>query len=77
MSLRKSLVAKRSVVIGGHKTSISLEDVFWQQIKNAAAEDNMPVAGLIKQIDHGRGHRNLSSACRIFVLERALYKAAN
>ena len=77
MTLRKSLVAKHSIVVGHHKTSISLEHVFWEQMLAAAREDEIGVAELVTRIDSARGHHNLSSACRVFVLERALYKAAN
>mgnify|MGYP006273166163 CR=1 FL=1 len=67
--LRDSRIAKHSLVIAGHRTSISLEDPFWQELKRIAAERNVSLAGLVAQIDAGRGEANLSSAIRVFVLE--------
>jgi predicted DNA-binding ribbon-helix-helix protein len=64
----KSAVIKRSVVVDGHKTSVSLEDQFWDSLKQLADETNMPLSKLIGQIDHGRTRGNLSSAIRLFVL---------
>lgn len=67
----KSPVAKRSVVINGHKTSVSLEDAFWSAAKEIAAERGLALSELIAMIDHDRGgHGNLSSALRLFVLAR-------
>ena len=63
-----SLVLKRSIVIAGHKTSISLEDEFWNSFKEIASERGMTVAAMIGAIDGGRKHVNLSSAIRLFVL---------
>jgi predicted DNA-binding ribbon-helix-helix protein len=65
----KSLILKRSVVIAGHKTSISLEDPFWKALKEIAALRNMPLSNLVASIDGEREHANLSSATRLFVLE--------
>jgi predicted DNA-binding ribbon-helix-helix protein len=63
-----SAVLKRSVVIEGHKTSISLEDEFWDSFKEIADERGMTVSALVGAIDGGRKHVNLSSAIRLFVL---------
>ena len=63
-----SEVLKRSVVIEGHKTSISLEDEFWDSFKEIADERGMTVSALVGAIDGGRKHVNLSSAIRLFVL---------
>ncbi|UYN94319.1 MAG: ribbon-helix-helix domain-containing protein [Enhydrobacter sp.] len=61
---------KRSVVIGGHATSISLEDEFWDELTAIARGRDLSLAGLIQQIDRERGDRsNLSSALRLYVLE--------
>ncbi len=65
----KSVVAKRSVVIGRHKTSVSLEDEFWVQLKKIANAKQATVSELIAEIDESREHNNLSSAIRVFVLE--------
>src|ERR1700716_1052690 len=64
----KSLVVKRSVVLAGHKTSVSLEDAFWESLKEIAGSGNMSLSDLITAIDSGRHHGNLSSAIRLFVL---------
>ena len=65
----KSLVLKRSVVIAGHKTSISLEDAFWKGLKEIAGARNMTLSDLISSIDEAREHANLSSAIRLFILD--------
>lgn len=61
---------KRSFSIKGHRTSISLEAEFWIALKDAAAEDNIALAGLISTIDKERGSSGLSSAVRIWLLHR-------
>jgi predicted DNA-binding ribbon-helix-helix protein len=65
----KSLVIKRSIVIGGHKTSVSLEDAFWNALKNIASARRVPLSGLVATIDSERQYGNLSSALRLFVLD--------
>jgi predicted DNA-binding ribbon-helix-helix protein len=65
----KSLVIKRSIVIAGHKTSVSLEDAFWQGLKEIAAARHFSLTELIAAIDGGRRDGNLSSAIRLFVLD--------
>ena len=65
----KSSVVKRSVVIGGHKTSISLEDAFWGHLKDIAHAQQATLSALVAEIDATRQHNNLSSAVRLFVLE--------
>jgi len=65
----KSLIVKRSVVIAGHKTSISLEDQFWKALKEIAALRNVPLSELVASVDLEREHANLSSAVRLFILE--------
>lgn len=67
----KSPVIKRSVVVNGHKTSISLEDAFWTEIKAIASQKNTTVTDLITNIDRDRqavAAANLSSTLRVFVL---------
>jgi predicted DNA-binding ribbon-helix-helix protein len=61
---------KRSFTIGGHRTSISLETPFWEALKAAAGEEGIPVAKLIARIDGSRGASGLSSAVRVWLLER-------
>ena len=63
-------MAKHSLVIAGHRTSISLEDAFWSALKRIAASERRALASLVAQIDATRGEANLSSAIRVFVLER-------
>jgi len=64
-----SAVLKRSVVIGGHKTSVSLEDEFWSGLKEIAAARNMTLSDLVATVERGRESGNLSSTLRLFVLE--------
>jgi predicted DNA-binding ribbon-helix-helix protein len=64
----KSRVSKRSIVIVGHKTSVSLEDEFWNSLKEIAGERGMTLMELAAAIDGDRQHANLSSAIRLFVL---------
>ena len=65
----KSLVVKRSIVICGHKTSVSLEDAFWGRLKKIAHEQSGTLSKLVAEIDETRQNGNLSSAIRVFVLE--------
>ena len=64
----KSSVVKRSVVISGHKTSVSLEDAFWKALKEIATGRTMTLSDLVASINVERQHANLSSAIRLFVL---------
>jgi predicted DNA-binding ribbon-helix-helix protein len=64
----QSAVVKRSIVIAGHKTSVSLEDDFWNALKEIKKSNNMTLSDLVADIDVRRLHANLSSAIRIFVL---------
>ncbi|VAV86503.1 hypothetical protein MNBD_ALPHA08-1053 [hydrothermal vent metagenome] len=60
---------KRSITIAGHRTSLSLEPEFWDAIKSLAKAQNLSTAQLITKIDQSRSDRNLSSACRVYVLQ--------
>ena len=64
----KSPVVKRSIVIAGHKTSVSLEDAFWKGLKEIAIARQITLSDLVASIDSERRHGNLSSAIRLFVL---------
>jgi predicted DNA-binding ribbon-helix-helix protein len=64
----KSPVVKRSIVIAGHKTSVSLEDAFWTGLKDIAVARHITLSDLVAAIDSERRHGNLSSAIRLFVL---------
>jgi predicted DNA-binding ribbon-helix-helix protein len=65
----KSPVVKRSIVIAGHKTSVSLEDAFWKGLKEIAGGRDLTLSDLVATIDSERRHGNLSSAIRLFVLD--------
>ncbi|MBN8998247.1 MAG: ribbon-helix-helix domain-containing protein [Rhizobiales bacterium] len=62
---------KRSVTIAGHRTSVSVEEPFWQALQEIAGRDGISVASLIAAIDQRRAPEdNLSSAIRVEVLRR-------
>jgi len=67
---------KRSVMIAGHATSVSLEPVFWEALKRAAEEERLPISALVARIDVERIERdepvNLASAIRVWLMQRAL-----
>lgn len=71
----KSLVVKRSIVIGGHKTSVSLEDAFWRGLKEIAQGHHVTLSTIVSEIDNGRRQGNLSSAIRLFVLDNLRTRA--
>jgi len=71
----KSPVIKRSIVIAGHKTSVSLEDAFWQGLKQIAGDRDLTLSDLVARIDTERRQGNLSSAIRLFVLD--FYRAGS
>ena len=68
--MKSSLVLKRSVMLGGHKTSVSLEDAFWSGLQEIAAAKGIAVSAIVREIDENRRHSNLSSAIRLFVLDK-------
>jgi len=65
---RQSANKKRSVVVAGHRTSVSLENVFWDHLRKMARERRISVNELVTEIDHSRDG-SLSSAIRVYVLE--------
>ena len=65
----KSLIFKRSIMVAGHKTSVSLEDAFWNGLREIARERHMRLSELVAEIDAQRQLGNLSSALRLFVLD--------
>jgi predicted DNA-binding ribbon-helix-helix protein len=68
----KSLLRKRHIIFDGHKTSVTMEDAFWDAFKEIAAVQGIPVSHLIATIDRERRerqHTNLSSVIRLFVLD--------
>jgi len=66
---RKSAIVKRSIELHGHKTSVSLEDQFWDGLRDIAERTRTPLPALLQTIDAQRGYANLSSAIRVYVLE--------
>ena len=68
----KSPIIKRSIAINGHKTSISLEDAFWVEIKAIASERKTTISELVENIDRAARDGNLSSSPRVFVLNHHL-----
>ena len=64
----QSPVLKRSIRVGGHKTSVSLEEPFWNALKEIARGRDMTLSALVAAIESERQHRNLSSAIQLFVL---------
>lgn len=67
MNLAK--LRKHSVTLAGHRTSLSLEEAFWQRLKHEAEAQGRPLAELLAEIDRGR-QGNLSSAVRVYLLAR-------
>ena len=63
----KSAIVKRSIVIGGHKTSISLEEIFWDDLKRLAELEKTSLSGFVGKIDAERRHANLSSVIRVYL----------
>ena len=70
---------KRSVMIAGHATSVSLEPVFWEALQRAAGAERLPLSALIARIDAARvavpDPPNLASAIRVWIVERLLARA--
>jgi predicted DNA-binding ribbon-helix-helix protein len=69
------MIVKRSIVIAGHRTSISLEEPFWRLVQAEAKAEGISVAALVARVDSARRGGNLSSAIRIHVLETMMAKA--
>ena len=73
----KSPVVKRSIVVAGHKTSVSLEEAFWNSMKEISGSRDMTLSDLVSEIDQGRKQGNLSSAIRLYVLDYHRSKVMN
>lgn len=71
----KSPVVKRSIVVAGHKTSVSLEEGFWNSMKEISGSRGLTLSDLVSEIDKGRKQGNLSSAIRLYVLDYYRVKA--
>jgi predicted DNA-binding ribbon-helix-helix protein len=72
----KTSIVKRSVILNDHKTSVSLEDPFWDAMKEIAGLKGVTLTELVAQIDADREHSNLSSAIRVFVLDHFRSRAS-
>jgi predicted DNA-binding ribbon-helix-helix protein len=70
-----SQVTKRSIAIGNHKTSVSLEDEFWSSLREIALTEGTNLKDLITEIDSQRDHANLSCAVRLYVLDHYRLRA--
>ena len=70
-----SAIIKRSVVVAGKKTSVSLEDTFWLALKEIAAQTRTPLGQLLDTIANGRDNANLSSAVRQYVMQHFYSRA--
>lgn len=64
----QTAIVKRSIVIDGHKTSVSLEDAFWNSLKDIGRDRDQTLSEMVSDIDSRRLNGNLSSAIRLFVL---------
>jgi predicted DNA-binding ribbon-helix-helix protein len=77
---RSSGPIKRSMMIAGHATSISLEPIFWEALREAAADEGLPLSALVARIDAERVEAdeppNLGSAIRVWLFERARRSAS-
>jgi predicted DNA-binding ribbon-helix-helix protein len=65
----QSTIPKHAIILCGRKTSVSLEEQFWQELRAIANAQGEPVSNLLRRIDNDRQDSNLSSAIRVFVLE--------
>lgn len=63
---------KHSLSLRGHRTSVSLEELFWQEFRRIARVRGQPINALAAEIDAGRGDIGLASAIRVFVLQQAI-----
>lgn len=67
----KSKIVRRSITVGKRKTSITLEDEFWDAFRRIAEQRNLGVGELVEAVMRGKQPKNLSSAIRVFVLEQS------
>ena len=72
----KTAIIKRSIVLHGHKTSVSLENEFWEGLREIADRNRTNVSNLVRQIDEARKNGNLSSAIRVYVFSQFRLRAA-
>ena len=69
ITVMNSPVKKRSIVIGCHRTSVSLEDDFWTSLRQIARGRQVTISHLIASLDAARENSNLSSTIRVFILD--------
>ena len=62
------MLAKRSINLSGHATSLALESEFWAMLEDMARADRLSLPALIRRIDEGRAGDPLASACRVAAL---------
>jgi predicted DNA-binding ribbon-helix-helix protein len=74
--MRKSAIAKRSIVVGGRKTSVSLENAFWLGLKEIAATRNSTLSEVVTEVGLQRQYLNLSSQLRLLVLDHYRSRAS-
>lgn len=67
--MTEATIRKRSVLIAGHRSSVSLEPEFWDALKVIATDRGLSLNALVSEIDAARTRRNLSSALRVHVLQ--------
>ena len=67
MKILKTLICKRSVILGGRKTSVSIENEFWDGLREIAVSQRLSIAELVTQIARNRDNINLSSSIRLYV----------
>jgi len=65
----QSTVRKRSIIINGHNTSVTLEDGFWSSLKEISRGRRSTLSQIVAEVDRKRTQGNLSSALRLFVLD--------
>ncbi len=69
---------KRSITISGHRTSITLEQAFWDELKEIACREKLSVTELVRRIDSSRDAAgSLTSAIRVFILEQIKQERAS
>ena len=70
-----SNIKKRSITVASRRTSVCLEDIFWDQLRIIAEGRGLTLHDVVSEIDFGRDTKNLSSAIRMFVVSQLLGRA--
>jgi predicted DNA-binding ribbon-helix-helix protein len=71
LNISRSAILKHSIAINGHKTSVSLENDFWDALRRIAENERISMSALVARIDTNRRQANLSSALRLYILSEA------